>query len=422
MKIFPSNRFKIIDNVMRAGSQPTAVHAEVHPVQMRRGMLLLNPAFLYAATWTFVLVLYSLGLSDLLEPLHTSTVVLVVGSSLAFISGWVLESSLRHWQLAFPQFNLAVLGAIIGSTGVARRLKIAWFFLGLGIASEIAYFGGAPGLGLIGIGADILYTDFGIPGLHGLLNSMFYACCAVQFARTLLDSSRSSRFLILVSFSYPLLGMSRQVLISLLLQYVFIYFSIWRPSPRVLVRTSVLFIATLLMFGYLGDIRSGREHIISLAAPTFEYPDWLPSAFIWFYIYLSTPLNNVNYNIDITPNVLPLETAGTFIPSFAREAFLDALGATRHWELVTDSFNVSSLLQSLLTDFGVGGTIVFTLLCGFVFTRLMRRATTNPAAFFAVIVLLHGIALSFFANLLFHLVFMFEIVIIAWIVARGRRL
>jgi oligosaccharide repeat unit polymerase len=111
-----------------------------------------------------------------------------------------------------------------------------------------------------------------------------------------------------------------------------------------------------------------------------------------------------------------------FIPSFAREALMSELGATKQWDLVTDSFNVSSLLQSFLTDFGVSGTIVFTLLCGIVFTRIMRSAVANPSAFFALIVILHGIALSFFANLLFHLVFIFEILIVAWIVARGWRL
>lgn len=422
MQIFPSSRSEVVDDVMRLGSQSTGPHAEVHWVPIRRGLLLLNPAFMYAATWMSVLALYMLGLSDILDPLQTSTVVLVVGSSLAFIIGWVLESLFCHGRLASSKFNLAMLGAIIVSARVGRRLKTVWIILGLGIFLEIVYFHGAPGLGLIGIGPEILYTDFGIPGLHGLLNSMFYACCAVSFARKLLGSSKSVLFLTMVSFSYPVLCMSRQVLISLLLQYVFIYFSMRRISPKIFVGAGVLLIAMLLAFGYLGDVRSGREHIILMAAPTFEYPDWLPSAFIWVYIYLSTPLNNVNFNIDITPNFLPLETAGAFIPSFARDAFMSELGATKRWDLVTDSFNVSSLLQSLLTDFGVSGTIAFTLLCGFVFTRLMRRATTSPAAFFAVIVILHGIALSFFANLLFHLVFMFEVLIIAWVVARGQRL
>lgn len=391
-------------------------------VQQGRGMLLLNPAFMYATTWMFVLALYSLGLSDLLEPLQARTVLLVIGSSIAFILGWALESTLCQWHLAVPRLNLAVLSAKICSARVGRRLKMAWFLLGFGITLEIVYFRGAPALGLMGIGPEILYTDFGIHGFHGLMNSIFYSCCAVQFARILINPSRSSTLLILVSLGYPLLGMSRQVFISLILQYLFIYFSIRRTSPLIFLRAAVLIIAMLLIFGYLGDIRSGREHIIALAAPTFTYPEWLPSAFIWVYIYMSTPLNNVNFNIDIAPNFLPLETMGAFIPSFARDSFMSEVGATRNWELVSESFNVSSLLQSLLSDFGVSGTIVFTLLCGIVFTRLMRRASTSPAAFFAVIVILHGIALSFFANLLFHLVFMFEILIIAWVVARGWRL
>jgi hypothetical protein len=179
----------------------------------------------------------------------------------------------------------------------------------------------------------------------------------------------------------------------------------------------MLFVATFLIFGYLGDIRSGRDNIIAVAAPSFEYPDWLPSAFIWFYLYVSTPLNNVNFNIDLAPNYFPLETASTFIPSFAREGFVNALGGSRQWDLVSETFNVSSLLQSVLSDFGVSGAMVFMLVCGVGFSRLVRRSRVSAASFFAVIVLLHGLALSFFANLLFHLVFMFQIVVVGWVVA-----
>jgi oligosaccharide repeat unit polymerase len=208
---------------------------------------------------------------------------------------------------------------------------------------------------------------------------------------------------------------------SLLLQYLLIYFSIKKTTAKDFVRTGLLFVVALLIFGYLGDIRSGREHIISLAQPTFEYPEWLPSAFIWLYIYLCTPLNNVNYNINIAPNYFPLETASSLIPSIAREHIMAFVGwGSQQWNLVTESFNVSSLLQSFLTDFGVSGTIFFTLLCGIVFSRFLRRSNNSPAAFFTVIVFMHGVALSFFANLLFHLVFIFEIFIISWILVRRR--
>jgi oligosaccharide repeat unit polymerase len=386
-------------------------------------MMLLNPAFLYASTWLFVFALYSLGLSHLLQPLATATTLLVVGSSLAFILGWGIESLPKNGRLALPKFDLEALSLIINSTRVGRRLRMVWIFFGLGVTFEIIYFGGAPGIGLIGIGPEIAYTAFGIPSFHGLLNSMFYAACAVQFSRIILGSSSSVFFLTLISICYPVIGMSRQILISLLLQYMLIYLSIKPPSFKIFFRIGTLFIIVFMIFGFLGDIRSGREQIIYLSSPTFQYPEWLPSAFIWFYIYICTPLNNVNFNIDIEPNYLPLETIGTFIPSFVREAFMDSVGGgTQQWNLGTDSFNANSLLQSLLTDFGVAGTIIFMLLCGIGFTRVLRCSRTIPAAFFALIVLSHGIALSFFANLLFHLAFIFEIFIISWIVARGRRL
>jgi oligosaccharide repeat unit polymerase len=383
-------------------------------------MTLLNPAFMYAATWLFVLFIYSFRLSYLLDPIEPATVVLVLGTSVSFIAGWMLESLPYRGRLAASDISLDALGPVINSPRVGRRLKAIWIIFSLGISFEIAFFGGVPFLGLIGIGS-LAYGDFGIPGFHGVLNALFYTGCIVTFARILLGSSKRAWPLWIFSIAYPILMVSRQVLISVLVQYLFIYFSIRRPSPRILVRTGILFIATLLVFGYVGDARSGRDAIIYIAAPTFDYPDWLPSAFIWVYIYLASPLNNINHNIDIAPNYFPLETAGTFIPSFARDDFLAASGATQQWDLVATELNVSSLLQSFLTDFGVGGAIVFTLLCGVAFSRLRRRAATSAAAFFMVIVVLHGLALSFFTNLLFHLVFVFEMVAIAWVLRRSRR-
>ena len=383
-------------------------------------MTLLNPAFMYAATWVFVLFIYSFRLSYLLDPLATATVVLVLGSSASFIAGWMLESLPYRGQLAAAKINLDVLGPSINSPRVGRRLKAIWILFSLGISFEIAFFGGVPFLSLIGIGS-LSYGEFGIPGLHGVLNALFYTGCAVTFARVLLGSSKRAWLLTVSSIAYPILIVSRQVLVSVLVQYLFIYFSIRRPSPRILVRTGILILATLLLFGYVGDARSGRDAIIYIAAPTFDYPDWLPSAFIWVYIYLASPINNVNHNIDITPNYFPLETAGTLIPSFVRDDFLAAFGATQQWDLVNSDLNVSSLLQSFLTDFGLGGAILFTLVCGVVFSWLRRRAANSAAAFFVVIVVLHGLALSFFANLLFHLVFLFEMVAIAWLLRRSYR-
>lgn len=384
--------------------------------------MLLNPAFMYAAIWSFVLFLYALRLSLLLEPLRPATIVLVIGTSVSFIFGWAIESLPSYGRLVFANFDMAVLGRKINSSSVEKRLRFIWILFFVGSTVEVAIFHGAPGLGLLGIGPAMSYMDYGIHGYHGLMNALYFAACAVQFARILLGSSTRSVVLIVATLAYPFLTMSREVFVSDLLQYLFIYFAVKRPSLKVFVRAGVFFVVTFLFFGYLGDLRSGRDAIIALGSPSFDYPEWLPSAFIWFYIYLCTPLNNVNYNIDITPNYFPIETAGTLIPSFARDSFLSSAGGQKQWDLVSETFNVSSLLQSLLTDFGVAGSIAFTLLLGAVFSRVLRRSVDSASAFFIVIILLHGIALSFFANLLFNLISVFEMFIAAWLMAGARRI
>lgn len=384
--------------------------------------MLLNPAFIYAATWSFVLLLYLLGLSYLLEPLRSATVVLVIGTSLAFIIGWLLESLPSDGRLATLQTNAGLLESVAGDAKVQRRIRMLWWLFGLGFGFEIVLFGGLPLPGMLGIGANLGYTEFGVHGFHGLLNAIFFAVCIVKFTEGMLNPAKKPLKFALLSFLYPVMCMSRQVLISLLVQYFFVYFSIKRPSPRVFLRAGAVFCVMLLAFGYLGDLRSGREHIIEYGQPAFEYPEWLPSAFIWFYIYLCTPLNNVNYNIDIKPSYFPLETAQSLIPSFARDSFVSAVGGTKQWDLVNETFNVSSLLQALLSDFGVGGAIAFTLFWGIIFARLLRRAGSVPAAYFAIIVILHGVSLSFFANMLFHLIFVFEILTVTWILSGSRRL
>lgn len=380
----------------------------------------INPALMYSMIWILVLFLYYIRLSELLTPLQTSTVILVMGTSIALVIGWLLESFRANFRLALPRFNLSSICESINSTIVNRRLKLAWVLFALGTIVEIVYCGGAPGLGLLGVGKEILYTEFGIPGLHGILNSIFYSCCIIQFTKFLLGISKL-KLLMIVTFLNPFLGMSRQMFISLALQYLLIYFCIRVPTIKNYIISFSLILIIIFIFGYIGDLRSGRDHIIALAAPVFDYPDWLPSAIIWVYIYISTPLNNLNYNIETIPSYLPLETASTFIPSFAREYFLNLVGSKNNWDLAHESFNVSSILQSFIVDFGIMGSILVMLPLGIIFARILRLANLSAKAFFSLIIILHGLALSFFTNLLFHLVFMFEIIIISKIIEDSKK-
>lgn len=383
-------------------------------------MWLTNPAFLFCAIWIFVLGLFSLHLSDLLAPLLLRTVWLVVGGSVAMLIGWLIESIGQRHIVFTAKPCIEIVRQALQHPRVGRRLRTLWTVFLIGILLEVAYFRGAPLPSLFGIGTEVEYYEYGIPGYHGLLNSLFYTGAAINFARYLLSSrGQGSAWKAFLPLLYPIAMVSRQGAISLFVEYFLLYLLLRRPSVSLFVRSFMAFIVVFLLFGYMGDIRSGRDAILQLAQPTFDYPDWLPSAFIWFYIYACSPINNVNFNIGVTPNFIPIETLGSFIPTFARELLFGALGIVKSWELANESFNVGSFFQSILSDFGVEGTIVFLFLCSVGFARIMRRSRTNAAAMLALVVILHGIALSFFANLLFHLVFMFQIVFGAFVL-RGQ--
>ena len=375
--------------------------------------MLINPAYLFAALWIFVLFLCGLKFSPLISELSIGTYILVLGGSASFFLGSILESFRSSWRLPNSRYNPSKISSILQSYVLRVRTSKLWFFFLASLLVEIVIAGGLPGLGFIGVGKHIDYTEFGVKGVHGLVNAVFYSASLLTFARLLLSSSRKLPLFILLTSAYPLLTMSRQVMISLFLQYLLIYIALRPLSLASLAGSVLLILAILIAFGYLGDVRTGRDAVLAWVSPSISYPEWLPSGFLWVYLYLCTPINNVNQNIQLEPTLLPFDTFSTLIPSPLRSILLPSVRHDAHWELVSDTFNVSSLLQSLLSDFGLGGSIIFLFFVGLSGSYLVRLAHHDARAFFALIVVLHGIALSFFANLLFHVVFLAEITVLA---------
>ena len=84
----------------------------------------------------------------------------------------------------------------------------------------------------------------------------------------------------------------------------------------------VALVTVALVFSCVGEIRNPRASVIrkwARLAP--NYPAILPEEFIWFYLYLTSPLSNVVYNID---NLAPT------YPDF------------RYWEMKTTKFAINT--------------------------------------------------------------------------------
>jgi oligosaccharide repeat unit polymerase len=291
---------------------------------------------------------------------------------------------------------------------------------------EILYFRGLPLLGLFGIGGNESYTEWGIPSLHGFLNAIVITLSNYLFYYYITKKNKKYIKLFLVCLLWSVLLVTRQMFLSMVIHAVFIY--ILCNKVKVYSILKVLFIALLvvILFGIVGDLRSGDpEAFLYLAQPTSEYPTWLPSGFLWFYIYIVSPLNNVNFNIsnysNFDFNLIPL--ISSFFPSFIKDKIFPPTIET-NFQLVNEYLNVSTMFPKYLDSFGYFGSIFFYYFIGLFISYFYFKYRTdklNPKWMFCLIIIFHNIIFSVFVDFFFNLVFIFQF-ILHFFISKSHRL
>ena len=176
----------------------------------------------------------------------------------------------------------------------------------------------------------------------------------------------------------------------------------WKTIAKGL--TSLL--AVILVFGYIGDMRTGSEAFRQLAEPSSNYPDWLPSGALWVYIYVTTPINNlVNTAKTVTPanNLLFPNATSLLFPSILRNVVYGQTGAVdaASGDLVVDAFTVSTAYVGPLRDYGMFGVACFSILMGAISVHYWRDRSLRGSLTYAV--LGQCLVLSVFFNHLFYL-------------------
>lgn len=392
---------------------------------------LLDPGILYVVTWLFATSLYLLRYSLLLLPMTVTAYSFFLGSCAAFI-----------------------LPSIIGSQGIGKSLiksklkndsnkqldiqsnteGILYFWLVLSLVETIIA-KNLPLLGVIGIGPAVRYTDFGIPSLHGLLNSCVLVLSNYAFQRylSLKDNKYIREWFLYLIWSIALLG--RQLMLSQLIQTFFIFIAYQQNIThhtniinisnnlieRVFKITKYLFFGWIFitLFGSIGDSRNASDsNILEVAQSSPSFPKFLPSAVFWIYLYITSPLSNVIHNIgdgidSIKPSYIPMGTLAGIIPSQLRSVVTGQSDSTDDWRLVEDFLNVSSFHQPFLADFGVLGSLFVYFLLSFLVQRIYKKSKLSNLACwrFSNIVILHNIVFSVFINFFTNLVFLGQIAI-----------
>jgi oligosaccharide repeat unit polymerase len=370
------------------------------PLNKRR--TLLHPFMVFSCVWFTVVFLYSLHLSNLLL-YSTQEVVVATGYIwIPFLGVIALYTAYHHWmKLAYrPRAQMRVINLGL----VERRLTI-WFRLWVIVSiGEILISGGIPIIWIMQHNSKT-YFDFGIHSLHGLANSLLVSVAVCRFALYLYSGERKHLKIPIFVLVWSLLVITRQLMLTALLEYAIIFLSIKVVRTRTVATILCLVLLLILIFGVVGDIRTGSEAFRSLAQPTAQYPDWLPSGVLWVYIYVTTPINNLLYTMHSfhpLSSLLFPNTLSSLFPSVLHTLIYGDQGAqVENENLVTQAFNVSTAYVGPFEDYGLLGIVLFSSLTAFVCQFFWYRPTLRDLLIFSV--LTQCLVLTLFSNLFFLL-------------------
>lgn len=362
---------------------------------------------MFCSVWLTVLALYELRLSKLLiagdsQVFSFVSIILIpfIVTALLFALYAALAPKEKYAARSLLHCERDAADLVI-LRGRLKKWFLVWILM---TVVEIIVSRGLPLWWLL-TGTPKTYFDFGIPSIHGLLNSLLLAiglCYTGLFAKF-----GNRKYLLCLAWVvlWSVLAVTRALIVIFLLE-TFLIISFYRGiTGRFVLKLVTIFLVVVIGFGAVGDLRTGASTFRDLAQPTEAYPEWLPSGDLWVYIYLTTPLNNLIYTANSQHPVndprFP-NTAAPLFPSIIRSIiYPENLSESLSGELVESAFNVSTAYVGPYQDYGTIGMACLSILIGLVASIYWRRSTFRNALIYSV--LGQCLILTVFDNNLFYL-------------------
>ncbi len=266
-------------------------------------------------------------------------------------------------------------------------------------------------MSFVGIGKYVGYSDYGIPGLHGFANAVQLTLNLYYFDRYLISHDRKYLLKAMLLWCFSIALVSRAMFLIQVIQVFFLYIYRRKMNLRVIAYLLSALASIIFMINYLGVAKTADGYDISALAQMNErYPSWLPDGFIWIYLYVVTPLNNVGSSLShLTPTYWPRANLIDVLPNVIKSAV--ALESSSFVVLVDDNLNVSSYLESFLSDFGIFTFLIIFIVFMYFATNWIQsnkdRKRELINAIFCSIAFL-----SFFVNTFAMLILLLQLILI----------
>ncbi|QTO24229.1 MULTISPECIES: O-antigen polymerase [unclassified Bacteroides] len=344
-----------------------------------KSLNLSSPVLVFGLIWIILILLYNIHLINYYLGLNQKTLILIFGAIGAMALSWVLiRMRYKRW-IVFSIKNLPDDKFSLLESKIGRLLKL-WL---IGIVATIVLQGGFPMLWML-LGTGKGYQDFGFHSIHGILNALYYICILGYFFLYLKKKESKYLKLVLLLSLYPILAVSRAVIIVVIFEMLGLYLLLYRIRLKQIIKIFIGGIAFILLFGALGDLRVGEaKHVLhGLVDKRYEdVMEYLPSGVCWVYLYFTGSIDNVVYNInDLKPLYYPYFSIKPLIPSVFRDLIFEKKDYDDKYSLEMNNtiFNTFSFFANYLKDFGIYITIVIIFFIGllsnyiYAYARLMK--------------------------------------------------
>jgi len=282
---------------------------------------MINIFYGYGIIWIIVMFFYFLGWSDLCKPIEMPLIFFLCFTSVtSILVGFLYRKKLQFIKL---------------QDNPHKKMTITILLIIIYVA-EIVYEKKLP---LISVLKGKSYTSIsfnGIPNVHLLISSfsIFY-CIYLSYIFACFHKKKVLIEITLIVFFFFLLVQRQNIIICIAMLINILYCSISDKEKKknTQLKRKIVFICYILLilyfFGIFGNMRYGAtwdwndsSMISSLGKINNKYPSFLPKEYFWTYIYILSPLLNLNHNITIR-NVM-YNGKGLFlefIPEFIRHNF-----------------------------------------------------------------------------------------------------
>lgn len=255
-----------------------------------------NPFYIYIYSFLIVFITYTLGWSNLYPNLSLELIFFFI---LTFLVSYIIgKLSVLNKKLKFSNIKYD------------NKIYLVTLFIYIGYIIEFIYVGNIPFISII-FGKNYNYTTFGIPVFHVLLVT-FSSFYTIYVFHIFISTYKFKIFLFyLLNLSLSLLIYNRAMFLYLITSSIFIILlkHAKNINIRLIIKLIILVLVVLLIFGILGNIRTNsiinRNSLFSteIILNTFEATSGfknsiIPKPYFWSYLYISSPLANLQKNIN----------------------------------------------------------------------------------------------------------------------------